>query len=128
MVFSEYLESPVQAEWPRAIAELVAYPHIEEAAILSTCNRMELYVVALSRNRVSPDPMHTCNQQQKVGLCSWHSSASQASAEHLRVSGCVQGIREVEEWMSRSSGISLQKLMPHLFCYTDRDATEHLLR
>ena len=42
----------LQAEWPRAIAELVAYPHIEEAAVLSTCNRMELYVVALSRNRV----------------------------------------------------------------------------
>ncbi|KAK9789587.1 hypothetical protein WJX73_010533 [Symbiochloris irregularis] len=78
-----------EAEWPRAIAELVAYPHIEEAAVLSTCNRMELYVVALSRNR---------------------------------------GIREVEEWMSRSSGLALQNLMPHLFCYTDRDATEHLLR
>lgn len=42
-----------QAEWPRAIAELTSYPHIEEAAVLSTCNRMELYVVALSRNRVS---------------------------------------------------------------------------
>ena len=40
-----------EAEWPRAIAELCAYPHIEEAAVLSTCNRMELYVVALSWNR-----------------------------------------------------------------------------
>ena len=37
-----------EAEWPRAIEELYAYPHIEEAAILSTCNGMELYVVALS--------------------------------------------------------------------------------
>ena len=42
----------MQAEWPRAIEELVAFPHIEEAAILSTCNRMELYVVALSYHRV----------------------------------------------------------------------------
>ncbi len=41
-----------QAEWPRAIEELVSFPHIEEAAILSTCNRMELYVVALSYHRV----------------------------------------------------------------------------
>ena len=40
-----------EAEWPRAIAELTAYPHIEEAAVLSTCNRMEVYVVALSFNR-----------------------------------------------------------------------------
>ena len=42
----------LQAEWPRAIEELTSFPHIEEAAILSTCNRMELYVVALSWHRV----------------------------------------------------------------------------
>jgi glutamyl-tRNA reductase len=28
-----------------AIAQLLSYPHIEEAAILSTCNRLEIYVV-----------------------------------------------------------------------------------
>jgi glutamyl-tRNA reductase len=28
-----------------ALAELCSYPHIEEAAILSTCNRLEIYVV-----------------------------------------------------------------------------------
>lgn len=30
----------------KAIAQLCAYPHIEEVAILSTCNRLEIYVVA----------------------------------------------------------------------------------
>jgi glutamyl-tRNA reductase len=40
-----------EAEWPRAIQELTAFPHIEEAAVLSTCNRLELYVVALSWHR-----------------------------------------------------------------------------
>jgi glutamyl-tRNA reductase len=30
--------------WNDAVAELCAYPHIEEAGILSTCNRMEVYV------------------------------------------------------------------------------------
>ena len=40
-----------EAEWPRAISELCAYPHIEEAGVLSTCNRMEIYVVALSWHR-----------------------------------------------------------------------------
>ena len=30
--------------------------------------------------------------------------------------------------MSRTSGLPLQRLLPYLFCYTDRDATEHLLR
>lgn len=40
-----------EAQWPQAIGELCALNHIEEAAVLSTCNRMEIYVVALSRNR-----------------------------------------------------------------------------
>ncbi|KAI3991697.1 hypothetical protein MKX01_038095, partial [Papaver californicum] len=37
-----------EAEWPQAIRELRGFNHIEEAAVLSTCNRMEVYVVALS--------------------------------------------------------------------------------
>lgn len=77
-----------EAEWPRAISELCSFPHIEEAAILSTCNRMEIYVVALS----------------------WH-----------------RGVREVQEWMSRASGIPIEELRPALFLFRDRDATGHLL-
>lgn len=57
--------------------------------MLSTCNRMELYVVAVS----------------------WH-----------------RGVREVEEWLSRSSGVPLEELRPYLFLLRDRDATHHLLR
>jgi glutamyl-tRNA reductase len=34
-----------EARQEEAIAKLKSYPHITEAAILSTCNRMELYVV-----------------------------------------------------------------------------------
>ncbi len=41
---------------------------------------------------------------------------------------CVQGVREVEEWMSRSSGIPLEELRPHMFLFRDKDATSHLLR
>lgn len=78
-----------EAEWPRAIEELTAFPHIEEASVLSTCNRMEMYVVALS----------------------WH-----------------RGVREVEEWMSRMSGVPLEELRPYLFLNRNRDATWHLLR
>lgn len=29
-----------------AIAQLLNYPHVEEAAVLSTCNRLEIYIVA----------------------------------------------------------------------------------
>lgn len=78
-----------QDQWPRAIKELCAYPHIEEAAVLSTCNRFEVYVVAVS----------------------WH-----------------RGVREVEEWMAKSSGLPLEELREHLFLLRDRDATSHVLR
>ncbi|XP_041011628.1 glutamyl-tRNA reductase 2, chloroplastic-like [Juglans microcarpa x Juglans regia] len=40
-----------EAQWPQGISELCAMNHIEEAAVLSTCNRMEIYVVALSQHR-----------------------------------------------------------------------------
>ncbi|KDP35935.1 hypothetical protein JCGZ_09907 [Jatropha curcas] len=40
-----------EAQWPQAINELCDLNHIEEAAVLSTCNRMEIYVVALSQHR-----------------------------------------------------------------------------
>lgn len=40
-----------EAQLPQAISELCGLNHIEEAAVLSTCNRMEIYVVALSQHR-----------------------------------------------------------------------------
>lgn len=76
-----------EAQWSRAIGELCNLNHIEEAAVLSTCNRMEIYVVALSWNR---------------------------------------GIREVMEWMSKTSGIPVSELRDHLFMLRDSDATRHL--
>ncbi|KAL6012744.1 Glutamyl-tRNA reductase 1, chloroplastic [Asimina triloba] len=76
-----------EAESPRAIEELCALNHIEEAAVLSTCNRMEIYVVALS----------------------WH-----------------RGIREVIDWMAKTSGIPASDLRQHLFLLRDNDATQHL--
>lgn len=38
-------------KWEEAVKQLCAFPHVEEAAILSTCNRMEIYVVGLSWHR-----------------------------------------------------------------------------
>ncbi|EPS64771.1 hypothetical protein M569_10006, partial [Genlisea aurea] len=76
-----------EAEWPRAINELCGLNHIEEAAVLSTCNRMELYVVALSRHR---------------------------------------GVKEVTEWMSKTSGIPVKEICQHRFLLYDKDATQHI--
>ncbi|KAK7351537.1 hypothetical protein VNO77_11073 [Canavalia gladiata] len=76
-----------EAEWPRAIAELCSLNHIEEAAVLSTCNRMEIYVVALSQHR---------------------------------------GVKEVTEWMSKTSSIPVSELCQHRFLLHNKDATQHL--
>lgn len=76
-----------EAEWPRAIAELCGLNHIEEAAVLSTCNRMEIYVVALSQHR---------------------------------------GVKEVTEWMSKTSGIPVSEICKHRFLLYNKDATQHI--
>ncbi|KAI4966129.1 hypothetical protein ZWY2020_046447 [Hordeum vulgare] len=52
--------------WPRAVAELTNLNHIEEAAVLSTCNRMEIYVVALSWNRGIRDSGLDVNEGQML--------------------------------------------------------------
>ncbi|KAL7175796.1 hypothetical protein ACSBR2_029396 [Camellia fascicularis] len=76
-----------EAEWPRAIEELCGLNHIEEAAVLSTCNRMEIYVVALSQHR---------------------------------------GVKEVTEWMSKTSGIPIPEICEHRFLLYNKDATQHI--
>ncbi|GJT48153.1 glutamyl-tRNA reductase 1, chloroplastic-like protein [Tanacetum coccineum] len=76
-----------EAQWPQAISELCALNHIEEAAVLSTCNRMEIYVVALSQHR---------------------------------------GVKEVTEWMSKVSGVSVSEISQHQFLLHNKDATKHL--
>ena len=83
----EKMAVPAEA-WNDAVAELCAYPHIEEAGILSTCNRMEIYVVALSYER---------------------------------------GLKEVEEWMVKHSGVDVESLREHLFVLKDRESTGHLV-
>ncbi|XP_058785290.1 glutamyl-tRNA reductase 1, chloroplastic-like [Vicia villosa] len=78
-----------EAEWPRAIAELCSLNHIEEAAVLSTCNRMEIYVVALSQHR---------------------------------------GVKEVMEWMSKTSSVPVSELCEHRFLLYNKDATQHIFQ
>ncbi|KDD72517.1 glutamyl-tRNAGlu reductase, partial [Helicosporidium sp. ATCC 50920] len=46
----ERLATP-EAEVPRVISELCSFPHLLEAAVLSTCNRLELYLVGATFHR-----------------------------------------------------------------------------
>jgi glutamyl-tRNA reductase len=72
-----------------AISQLLTYPHILEVAVLSTCNRLEIYLV-------SEEP--------------------------------EQGIKEVAQFLSEHSKISLLELRSHLFMLLREDAVMHLMR
>ena len=57
-----------------------------------------------------------------------YSMYSHAVRHVLMLTRLLQGVREVEEWMSQTSGIPLEELRPHMFLLRDRDATGHLMR
>ncbi|CAI8618014.1 unnamed protein product [Vicia faba] len=76
-----------EAQWPQVIQELCALNHIEEAAVLSTCNRIEIYLVALSQHRA---------------------------------------VREVTDWISKLSGVSIPEICKHQILLYNKDATQHL--
>lgn len=58
--------------WPNAIDELVAYYNVQEAAVLSTCNRMEVYAVG-------PDYTNAVRD-----IITWMTAHSGISFEELR--------------------------------------------
>jgi glutamyl-tRNA reductase len=72
-----------------AIAQLYSYPHIDEVTVLSTCNRLEIYIVT---------------------------------------SETENGIREVVQFLSESSGLPLHRLRQHLFILLHQDAVMHVMR
>uniref|UniRef100_M4EY85 Glutamyl-tRNA reductase n=1 Tax=Brassica campestris TaxID=3711 RepID=M4EY85_BRACM len=91
----EKLAIPV-AEWPQAISELSALNHIEEAAVLSTCNRMEIYVLALSQHR----------------------GVREVTQMEIYVLALSQ--------LRGRSGIPVSDICQHWFLLHNKDATQHL--
>ncbi|MBO3460634.1 glutamyl-tRNA reductase [Aetokthonos hydrillicola Thurmond2011] len=53
-----------------AIAQLVSYPHITEAAILSTCNRLEIYIVAHETEQGIREVTHFLAEYSKLPISS----------------------------------------------------------
>ncbi|KAL2895425.1 Glutamyl-tRNA reductase 1 chloroplastic [Bienertia sinuspersici] len=100
-----------EAEWPRAIEELCNLNHIEEAAVLSTCNRMEIYVVALSQHRGVKEVTEWMSKVvvNMVGL----------------VVGKVRGnnVNGGELW---TSGVAVSEICQHRFLLHNSDATQHI--
>jgi glutamyl-tRNA reductase len=80
------VQEPRWQEVGRALTELAS---VSEAAVLSTCNRFEIYFV-------TPD-VH-------------------------------QGVREVTEYLSRRSNLSITELRKHLFMLSEGEAVWHGLR
>ncbi|MBG1259716.1 glutamyl-tRNA reductase [Nostoc commune] len=50
----------------QAIARLCSYPHIQEAAILSTCNRLEIYLAVLSAEQAILEVTHFLSEHSKL--------------------------------------------------------------
>jgi glutamyl-tRNA reductase len=73
----------------QAIKHILSYPHVEEVAILSTCNRLEIYLVATELD---------------------------------------SGVREVIQFLSERSRVSLGALRPYLFTLLRQDAGMHMMR
>ncbi|MDY7021128.1 MAG: glutamyl-tRNA reductase [Cyanobacteriota bacterium] len=63
----EKLSIPEQ-EIEGAIAHLLSYPHIQEVAILSTCNRMEIYLVASETQPGIREVTQFLSELSKLGL------------------------------------------------------------
>ncbi|KAJ4843112.1 Glutamyl-tRNA reductase 2, chloroplastic [Turnera subulata] len=91
-----------EAFWPQAIAELCALNHIEEAAVLSTCNRMEIYVVALSLNRGVKE------------VTEWMSKIT------------INKDDDDSPFHQQISGVSTSDLLQHRFMLYNNDAARHL--
>ncbi|MEB3180884.1 MAG: glutamyl-tRNA reductase [Nostocaceae cyanobacterium] len=53
-----------------AIAHLLAYPHIQEVAILSTCNRMEIYIVTEETEQGVREVTQFLSEHSKLPLAS----------------------------------------------------------
>jgi len=126
-----------EADWPKAIAELCSYPHIEEAAVLSTCNRMEVYIVALSYHRGvreveeflarvrAPAARPQLRRPALLSTCSLRTQ--RRTRPHLARRQPAR-LTHALTLRPQRSGVPLEDLQKHLFLLRDRDATNHLLR
>jgi glutamyl-tRNA reductase len=61
-----------EAQIESAIARLCRYPHIEEAAILSTCNRLEIYVVVTQAEQVEQEVTQFLAEHSQLPLDALH--------------------------------------------------------
>lgn len=84
----EKLSIPDDAK-EQAIAQIRGLSHIQEVAVLSTCNRLEIYAL---------------------------------------IQDTENGMRELTQFLSDWSKISIAELRPHLFILLHQDAVMHLMR
>ncbi|CAI8591297.1 unnamed protein product [Vicia faba] len=131
-----------EVEWPRAIGELCGLNHIEEAAVLSTCNRMEIYVVALSQHRGIKEVtewMSSCIFWNIRGIAN---ASSRLALKRLISVNNLDLVLVAEPWMDFSKFLQtwLKKLnlklfamnythdlLPNLWCFCKSNITPTVL-
>ncbi len=80
-----------------ALNSLIKVNGVTEAAIVSTCNRTELYCVLHSDNQTGDDPHNDADQRLIEWFSGFHGLESSALENHLYIYGHKQSIRHAME-------------------------------
>lgn len=117
-----------EAQWPQAISELCALNHIEEAAVLSTCNRIEIYVQALSQSRGIKEVTEWMSKvciafYGTVSVGYFENFIFETSTECITT---TKSLNKYERLCWQTSGVPESELRKRRFLLYDKDATRHL--
>lgn len=119
-----------EIQWSQAIGELCSLNHIEEAAVLSTCNRIEIYVVALSQHRGVKEVTEWMSKVCPASFCCTCTSFLQKKilnrkSRHFIVDHINLLIHRSFPFL-QTSGVPVSELCKHQFMLYNKDATQHL--
>lgn len=109
--------------WNEASAALCEYDSINEAAVISTCNRFEVYLVTASTPSPNPTltlplaPTRTSSLSVSLSLALW----SQVAEDHYAAA------RDAMAYLKEHSQLDDKALRPNLFMLLNSDAVWHLL-
>jgi glutamyl-tRNA reductase len=101
-----------ESEWRAVAAQLTQLPSIREAAVLSTCNRFEVYLAGESVESVTREAVQFLEAR-----------ARQRDRSELNVNDCD----EVSELASESDRAQIESVREHLIIRSGEAAVQHLL-
>lgn len=115
-----------------ALRSLTAKDEVSEAAILSTCNRTEIYCVLDDNKAVAEitPRLRLVGDDEDMDDSQGDPEEAEdiAAMEQAEVTPTSEDVSQIERWLSEFHGVELAKLSPYLYTHVERDAVNHLLR